>query len=134
MAACPKRTLKTFSTTLHRFGNEHCNGCGIILTCESIVGFIMISTTRCLLIWGMLVGTCTAAAAQQPPSFANQVRRFLAKYCLECHSADKSKGGLNLESFKSLMQGSDNGPVVVPGKPGESRLVLLVEGKDKQKM
>jgi WD40 repeat protein len=72
--------------------------------------------------------------AQQPPSYAKQVKPFLAKYCLECHSADQAKGDLVLETFKDLMAGGKNGPVVVPGKPDESRFVLLPEGKAKPPM
>jgi WD40 repeat protein len=68
------------------------------------------------------------------PSFARQVRPFLAKYCLECHNADKNKGELNLETFKTLSAGGKNGPAVLPGKPDESRLVTLVEKKQKPAM
>jgi WD40 repeat protein len=79
----------------------------------------------------LMAGT---AAAQQPPSYARHVKPFLAKYCLECHNSDKFKAGLNLESYKGLSEGADSGPVLVPGKPDESRLILLVEGKDDPKM
>src|SRR5438552_8366103 len=65
------------------------------------------------------------------PSYARQVKPFLAKYCLECHSGDKAKGGLSLETYQSLQKGGDNGPVLVPGKPDESRIIQFVEGKDK---
>jgi hypothetical protein len=75
-----------------------------------------------------------SALAQQPPSFARQVRPFLAKYCLECHNAEKKKGELNLETFKTLSAGGETGPALVPGKPDESRLVIFVEGKQKPKM
>jgi WD40 repeat protein len=68
------------------------------------------------------------------PSFSKDVKPFLARYCLECHSADKMKGGLSVESFASLMLGSDSGPVLAPGKPNESRLLLQVEGKMKPAM
>lgn len=74
------------------------------------------------------------AAGQTPASFARQVRPFLAKYCLECHNADKTKGELNLETFKTLSAGGKNGPAFVAGKPDESRLVLMVEGKQKPAM
>src|SRR5437764_13905395 len=85
--------------------------------------------------WTALALLLTAtAAATEPPSYARQVRPFVAKYCLECHSADKSKGGLNLETHQTLLRGGDNGPVIAPGKPEESRLVLMVEGKDKRVM
>src|SRR5947209_6061420 len=70
-------------------------------------------------------------AAQSQPSYAKQVRPFLAKYCLECHNAKSAKLGLNLETVKAILEGSDGGPVLEPGKPDESRIVLLVEGKDK---
>lgn len=73
-------------------------------------------------------------SAQQPPGYAKQVKPFLAKYCLECHSSDKPKGGLDMTAYKTLLQGGDNGPVFVPGKPEGSRIVQMVEGKDKNVM
>lgn len=69
--------------------------------------------------------------AQQGPSYAKQVRPLLAKYCLECHNARAMKGGLNLETYQSIMEGSDRGPVVKAGKPNASRMVLVCEGKEK---
>src|SRR5437588_11210659 len=74
------------------------------------------------------------AHAQQPPSYAKQVRPLLARYCLECHNATKLEGGLNLESYKTLREGGGRGDVVVPGKAADSRLVLMVEGKLKPTM
>jgi len=73
-------------------------------------------------------------SAQSPPSYAKQVRPFLTKYCLECHNAKTQKGTLSLETFKAMMEGSDSGPVVVPGQPDKSKLVLLTERKDKPSM
>ncbi len=73
-------------------------------------------------------------AAQQPPSYEKDVRPFLARYCLECHNAKSLKGGLDLETMKGLKAGSDNGPVLVAGKPEESPLVLLAEGKKSPRM
>ncbi len=67
-------------------------------------------------------------------SYAKHVRPFLAKYCLECHNAKSAKLGLNLETVKAIREGSDGGSVLEPGKPDESRIVLLVEGKDKPPM
>src|SRR5262249_39281117 len=69
-------------------------------------------------------------SAVEPPSYAKQVKPFFARYCLECHNGDKPKGDLNLESFKGLQDGGKSGPVIVPNKPDESRLVLLGEHKD----
>jgi mono/diheme cytochrome c family protein len=72
-----------------------------------------------------------AFAAQPPPSYAKQIKPFFTRYCLECHNGEEAKGGLNLETSKSLREGGDNGPVLTPGKGGASRIVRLVEHKDK---
>ena len=58
----------------------------------------------------------------------------MAKYCLECHNAKALKGGLNLDSFKGMLEGSDKGPVVIAGRPDESAFVTSVEGKSKPTM
>src|SRR5947209_20576377 len=67
----------------------------------------------------------------QPPSYAQQVKPFLAKYCSECHTGDKAKGDLEMTTFKALMEGGKSGAVIVPGKPDDSLLVLQAEGKQK---
>jgi hypothetical protein len=72
--------------------------------------------------------------AQEAPGYANQVRPFLASYCLECHNATAAKSDLNLETTEGIRQGGKRGPAFVPGKPDESRLVLLAEGKVKPTM
>ncbi len=74
---------------------------------------------------------CTAFAAEPPPRYAAQVKPFFARYCLECHNREEPKGGLNLESYKSLLEGGDDGAVLTPGKAESSRIVRLVEHKDK---
>src|SRR6516162_9565593 len=78
-----------------------------------------------------LVACVSTPPAQQPPSYAKQVKPFLARYCLECHSSDEPQGGLNMESFKTLMEGGGRGAAIVPGNPDKSPLVLQVEGKSK---
>src|SRR5437763_16598770 len=93
----------------------------------------MKAITHMLALAALTLGT-QALAAQEKPSYAKHVRPFLAKYCLECHNAKTAKLGLNLETVKSILEGADGGPVLDPGKPDASRIVLLVEGKDKPKM
>jgi hypothetical protein len=87
---------------------------------------------RLLLLTGfVLVLPSAAFAAPPPPSYAKQVNPFFTRYCLECHNHDEPKGGLNLETYKSLREGGDNGAVLTPGKADASRIVRLVEHKDK---
>src|SRR5262249_36087550 len=73
-------------------------------------------------------------ASKDAPSYAKHVRPFFVKYCVECHNAKNDKRGLNLETYKSLGEGSDLGPVIAAGKPDESKLVLSLEKKEKPHM
>ena len=51
---------------------------------------------------------------------------MLADNCLECHGAEKHKGGLRLDGRDAMLKGGETGPVVVPGKPDESPLIEAI--------
>jgi hypothetical protein len=77
-----------------------------------------------------------ALAAPAPAaevSFTRDVKPFLAKYCVECHKAEKAHGGVALDSYAALIRGND--PVVHPGKPERSDLVrVLASGAGRKAM
>src|ERR1700722_19944979 len=54
--------------------------------------------------------------------FETKVRPLLAANCFECDSSQSKalKGGLRLDSRKSMMHGGESGEVLIPGKPDES--------------
>ncbi|HLJ11843.1 MAG TPA: c-type cytochrome domain-containing protein, partial [Planctomycetaceae bacterium] len=69
------------------------------------------------------------------PTYEKHVAPFFKTYCVGCHDGDDdSKGGLNLLTFKTLMEGGDAGQVIVAGKSDESRLVKMLLGTAKPKM
>jgi len=68
-----------------------------------------------------------SATESKPPSFAEHVQPLLTKYCAGCHSGDEPEGGLVLEDFAGLSRGGENGDVLVPGKPDESKLLRVLE-------
>jgi mono/diheme cytochrome c family protein len=72
------------------------------------------------------VAAAPPAMVAAPVSFADNVGTVIISKCAGCHIKE-SKGGLSLATFESLMAGGTNGPIVIPGKPGESRLVQLIE-------
>ena len=76
----------------------------------------------------------TTVADELPPSFTNQIKPFLAKYCMECHNHDDADSGFVVETHVALAKGGERGVAIVAGKPDESRLVLQLEGKSKPKM
>jgi len=87
----------------------------------------------------LLVAICTAllslqAHAAATPSFSADVAPILQKNCLACHSSAAKMGGLVMEKFGLLMKGGAHGPVIIPGKSGESRLVMMLEGKVQPRM
>jgi dipeptidyl aminopeptidase/acylaminoacyl peptidase len=86
---------------------------------------------RFLLITALFTALAPKARGAEPISYAKQINPFFTRYCLECHNRDEPKGGLNLETYKSLREGGENGEVLTPGEADSSRLVRLVEHKDK---
>lgn len=69
---------------------------------------------------------------QQLEFFEKKIRPVLSQHCYECHSADakKLKGELQLDSKPAWQAGGESGPVIVPGKPGESLLITALKYED----
>lgn len=60
--------------------------------------------------------------------FHKDIAPILYRSCVKCHTGEKSKGGLRMETRELLLQGGDSGAAIVPGKSGDSYLVKLVAG------
>jgi hypothetical protein len=76
----------------------------------------------------------TLGACERTPqvSYANDVVPILEKHCKACHSPGQAGyvvSGFELESYETLMKGTQFGPVVLPGDPLASVLVMLLEGR-----
>ena len=63
--------------------------------------------------------------------FAHDIVPILKRHCAECHTGDKKKGGLSMNTRGDLMAGSENGNVVNEGKADESLLLKLIQSTDK---
>src|SRR5947209_18864724 len=78
----------------------------------------------------LLLPAATPAAEPAAPQalefFEKRVRPVLVEHCQGCHGPDKHKGGLRLDSKAAFLKGGAGGPVVVPGQPDKSPLVLAV--------
>lgn len=57
-----------------------------------------------------------------------QLQPIFEKQCGACHGSTPSKG-LRVTDYESLLAGSDQGPVIIPGEPEDSRIFdVLTEG------
>jgi mono/diheme cytochrome c family protein len=86
----------------------------------------------CALAFAPVLWADTAPSASDPqPSFTKDIKPFLNTYCQGCHSGKRAKGGYNVDSFAALTKNGRRGPLVVPGKPDDSRMTLCLDGKGK---
>src|SRR5688572_24900518 len=81
----------------------------------------------------VLVATLQLVRADDKVDFAKSIQPVLEKRCIECHGKEKQKVGLRLDSKDAALKGSEDGKVIIVGKPDESSLVKrisLPEGHD----
>lgn len=62
--------------------------------------------------------------------FEMEIRPLLAKECYDCHGPEKSKGGLRLDHRELILEGGENGPALIAGKPEESPMIQAVRRSD----
>ena len=80
----------------------------------------------------------TAGAAETPAApdpaaiqfFETKIRPVLAENCYKCHADKKQKGGVRLDNLGYMIEGGDNGTVLVPGDPAKSHLFRAVSYMD----
>ncbi len=87
-----------------------------------------------LFCWAFLPGAASAQTGGEglPDPTPEEVFRGEAlpvfeEHCLRCHGEELMVKELDLSRLSSLLKGSESGPVVVPGRPAESKLYRLIE-------
>ena len=61
-----------------------------------------------------------------PIGYEDDIKPIVDRACVICHSGVVQTMGLQVTEYDPLMAGSDNGPVIVPGKLDESLLWEMV--------
>ena len=59
-------------------------------------------------------------------SYAKDVQPILESRCGTCHMGEYVSEGLDMNTYESLMTGSQNGTVIVPGHASDSLLIQKV--------
>lgn len=60
--------------------------------------------------------------------FTRDVGPLVVEHCLGCHGGRNPRAGFSATTFERLLQGGDNGPVIVAGMPAESLIVKKLKG------
>ncbi len=83
---------------------------------------------RISVVVGWLLFASAPVIAAAPTTFEKDIRPILKAHCFECHGeGEKLKGGLDLRLRRLILQGGDEGPVIVSGKPDRSLLFEMVQ-------
>jgi WD40 repeat protein len=75
-----------------------------------------------------------ASAAKGPVSFINDVAPVLKEKCYGCHGAKNPKGKLDMTKYETFRKGGTKDDPIVPGKPDDSYLMMVLTATDKKRM
>jgi mono/diheme cytochrome c family protein len=70
-----------------------------------------------------------ACGADAGALWSKKVQPLFDVHCVKCHGPIEQKNGLELDTPEAVLKGSEDGPVIVPGKPEESLLLANLAPK-----
>src|SRR5256885_14457130 len=117
----PRSTLFPYTTLFRSF-------------CDPDVEYSRMHRYQVFVVIGWLLFTSAPVNAAAPPTFEKDIRPIFKAHCFDCHGeGEKLKGGLDLRLRRLILQGGDDGPVIVAGKPARSPLFHLVHSGEMPK-
>jgi len=72
------------------------------------------------------LGKLQLADPAQATTYDALIAPVLSQRCTSCHGAVRARGGLRLDAPEHIMEGGDEGPPIVAGRPEESELITRV--------
>ncbi len=61
------------------------------------------------------------------PAFSKDIKPILDSFCVKCHNPQDAHKGLSLDTYEGIMKGHKSGPVLVPGQPQQSTLLIVIK-------
>ena len=71
-------------------------------------------------------GTLPPASTQAGVTYAADIKPIFDNSCVKCHSGDKPKGHLKLDTLAGVLKGGKDGKVILAGNSAKSMLVQAV--------
>lgn len=65
-------------------------------------------------------------AAKKDVTYATDIKPIFEKSCVKCHSGQKAKAHLKMDTLEGVLKGSKEGKIIKPGNSAESFLVKAV--------
>ncbi len=78
----------------------------------------------------ILTSSDELCAASAKMSYAEDIAPILQARCVSCHKSGGEgleKSGLDLSTYEGLMKGTKFGPMIIPGDPQSSNLMVLLD-------
>lgn len=66
-------------------------------------------------------------------TYATDIKPIFDNSCVKCHSGEKAKARLHLDTLEGTLKGTKEGPIIKPGDSAESPLVLAVAHQTKDR-
>jgi ankyrin repeat protein len=85
---------------------------------------------RKLLTFPIAATWALSAQPQAKVDFIRDIEPILSQKCYSCHGPGVQQSGLRLDRRQAAMRGGDYGPVIIPGKSAESKLIRRVISGD----
>ncbi len=85
---------------------------------------------KCRIALFLLIGLVAArgvSAGDAAALWSGKVQPLFDIQCVKCHGPIEQKSGLELDSPEAVLKGGDEGAVVVPGEPDQSRLYRYLD-------
>jgi len=71
-------------------------------------------------------GTLPPASTKQGVTYATDIKAILDNSCVKCHSGDKPKAHLKLDTLENALKGGKDGKVITAGDSAKSMLIQAV--------
>jgi WD40 repeat protein len=80
---------------------------------------------------GMVFGVSSHVAyAEDAIDYDSQIQPIFTRYCVGCHGENGGESDVSLASLKSINSGYPKGSLIVPGDPGNSKILQLMLGQE----
>jgi uncharacterized membrane protein len=67
-----------------------------------------------------------AASTKENITYATDIKPIFDASCVKCHSGDKAKSKLHMDTLEGVLKGTGHGKIVTPGEPEKSPMVKSI--------